>query len=144
MDPSPWGGLRAGTEAKIKLFSEYGHVAYQIKADDVCSNMVAKFCPQTHLDPGAGVKTSNHIFFVKVAMLFIELKGIEHRAQLSKYAVITHTNDPWGEVKRSFFTFVKVAMLLIKFKWKLLGNILNLHKPLTSGVGLKRSDVEIV
>ena len=26
--------LGGGAEAKIKLFSEYGHVAYQIKADD--------------------------------------------------------------------------------------------------------------
>ena len=33
--------LGDGTEAKIKLFSVYDHVAYQIKADDACSNMVA-------------------------------------------------------------------------------------------------------
>ena len=26
---------------KLNFFSEYGHVAYQIKADDACSNMVA-------------------------------------------------------------------------------------------------------
>ena len=33
--------LGDGAEAKIKLFSKYGHVAYQIKADDDCNNMVA-------------------------------------------------------------------------------------------------------
>ena len=33
--------LTLGADAKIKLFSEYRHVAYQIKADDVCNNMVA-------------------------------------------------------------------------------------------------------
>ena len=31
-------------ETKIKL-SEYGHVAYQIKADNFCSNMVANILP---------------------------------------------------------------------------------------------------
>ena len=41
----------------------------------------------------------------------------------SKYAVITHTNDPWGGVKRSFFSSK--------------GKTLNLHTPLTSGVGFK-------
>ena len=34
-----------GTEAKIKRFSEYGHVAYQIIADNVGSNMVANILP---------------------------------------------------------------------------------------------------
>ena len=41
----------------------------------------------------------------------------------SKYAVITHTNDPWGGVKRSFFSSK--------------GKNLNLRTPLTSGVGFK-------
>ena len=29
-----------------KTFSEYGHVAYQIKADDSCSKVVASILPQ--------------------------------------------------------------------------------------------------
>ena len=58
---------------------EYGHVAYQIKADESCSNMVANILP-TDTPPGVGVKRSNHIFFLKVAMLHIKLKGIEHTA----------------------------------------------------------------
>ena len=45
------------------FFSEYGHVAYQIKADDFCSNMVANILPTDTLDPGGGVKRSNYIFF---------------------------------------------------------------------------------
>ena len=48
--------LGGGAEAKIKLgskgqtiyFSESSHVAYQIKADDAGSNMVANICQQTH------------------------------------------------------------------------------------------------
>ena len=37
-----WG---PGAETKIKLFSEYGLVAYQIKADDAGSNMVENILP---------------------------------------------------------------------------------------------------
>ena len=36
--------LGGGADAKIKL-SEYGHVAYQIKAEDAGSNMVANILP---------------------------------------------------------------------------------------------------
>ena len=34
-----------GAEAKIKLFLEYGHFAYQIKAGDAGSNMVETIWP---------------------------------------------------------------------------------------------------
>ena len=37
--------LGCGAKAIIKLFSEYGHVAFQIKADEACSNMVANILP---------------------------------------------------------------------------------------------------
>ena len=68
-------------------FSESSHVAYQIKADDACSNMVANILPtDTPLTQGVGSKGQTIS---------------EHHE--SKYAVITHTNDPWGGVKRSFF-----------------------------------------
>ena len=40
---SPGVDLGGEAKAKIKLFSKYGHVAYQIKADDTCSNMIAIF-----------------------------------------------------------------------------------------------------
>ena len=72
--------LRGGSKAKIKLFSEYGHVAYQIKADNVCSNMVANILPtDTPLTEGCGLKVKPYIF-VKVVMLHIKLKELEHRA----------------------------------------------------------------
>ena len=66
--------LGGGAEVKIKLFSEYGHVAYQIKADDAGSSMVAIFCPQTHPRPrGRGQKVKLYLF-LKVVMLHIKLK----------------------------------------------------------------------
>ena len=39
-----WVDLGCGAEAKI-FFFEYGHVAYQIKADDAGSSMVAYILP---------------------------------------------------------------------------------------------------
>ena len=38
---SPLGGLRGQGRGQNYFFSEYGHVAYQIKADDAGSKMVA-------------------------------------------------------------------------------------------------------
>ena len=48
--------IGGGAEAKIKLFQNtmYGHVAYQIKADDAGSNMVANILP-THTPSTQGV-----------------------------------------------------------------------------------------
>ena len=40
-----WVDLRGGAEVKIIFFSKYGHVAYQIKADNAGSNMVANILP---------------------------------------------------------------------------------------------------
>ena len=91
-------------------FSESGHVAYQIKADDAGSNMVANILPtDIPLTQGVGSKgqtiyfsESGHVayqikanilptdtstqgcvgklyLFLKVVMLHIKLKAIEHR-----------------------------------------------------------------
>ena len=54
--------------AKIKLFLKKGHVAYKIKADDACSNMMGD------------QKGRTIFFFLKLVMLHIKLKGIELRA----------------------------------------------------------------
>ena len=81
--------LGGGTEVKIKLFqnmviiyfSESSHVAYQIEADGAGSNMVANILPtDTPSTQGVGSKGSKKYLFLKVVMLHIKLKGIEHRA----------------------------------------------------------------
>ena len=71
---SPLGGLRGvGPRPKLKL-SEYGHVAYQIKADNAGSNMVANILPtDTPLTQGVDQKVKLYIF-LKVVMLHIKLK----------------------------------------------------------------------
>ena len=64
-----------GTEAKMNLFSQYGYVAYSFKL-----TMVANILPtDTTLTLGLGQKIKP-CFFLKVVMMHIKLKGLEHRA----------------------------------------------------------------
>ena len=54
--PSPLN-LGFGSKGQISTFKEHCHVAYQIKWNHKCSDMVATFCLQTPIpDPGDGVK----------------------------------------------------------------------------------------
>ena len=76
---APWVDLGGGTEVKIKLFSDYGHVVYQIKADDAGSNMVANILP-TDTPFTQGVGSKGQTISLKVVMLHIKLREIEHRA----------------------------------------------------------------
>ena len=49
---------------KNLTFTEYGHVAYQMKANDPCSNMVANILPtDTLLVPGVGSEGQNIFIF---------------------------------------------------------------------------------
>ena len=69
------GGLRGWAEAKIKLFSEYGHVAYQIKADDAGSNMVANILPtDTSLNQGVRSKGQT-IYFSESSHVAYQIKA---------------------------------------------------------------------
>ena len=76
----PLSTQRVGSKGKTIYFSERSHVAYQIKADDAGSNMVANILPtDTLLTQGWGQKVKQYLL-LKVVMLHIKLKGIEHRA----------------------------------------------------------------
>ena len=78
---SPRVNLGGWTEAKINVvFFGYGHVTNQIKAEEGCNNMVANSLPtDTPLTRGWGQKVKTYLF-LKVVILLIKLKGIEHRA----------------------------------------------------------------
>ena len=70
-----------GSKGQTKSFSESSHVAYQIKADEAGSNMVANILPtDTPSTQGVESKGQTISFFLKVVMLHIKLKGVEHRA----------------------------------------------------------------
>ena len=69
-DPLPILGV--GLNGQNSTVSEYSHVAYQIKGDDACSDMVVKKFQQTPPPPppppappdtGSGIKRSKFIFF---------------------------------------------------------------------------------
>ena len=65
---------------QIQLFSEYGHVAYQIKGNDECCIMYAhSMSLHTPLTPEVGSKVKK-VLFLKVVMMPIKLMGMEHRA----------------------------------------------------------------
>ena len=69
-----------GSKCQTISFSESSHVAYQIKADDADSNMVANILPtDTPSTQGWGQKVKPYLF-LKLVMLHIKLKEIEHRA----------------------------------------------------------------
>ena len=60
---APGVDLGFGGQGQNYFFSEYGYVAYQIKADNACSNMVANIL-STDTPSTFGVR-SNHIFLWK-------------------------------------------------------------------------------
>ena len=69
-----------GSKGQTISISESSHVAYQIKADDAGSNMVSNILP-TDTPSTQGVKSKVKLYlFLKVVMLHIKLKGIDHRA----------------------------------------------------------------
>ena len=72
--------LRIGSKGRILTFSEHGHVAYQIKGNQVCSTMVANILPTVpDLTLGVGSKGQNSTFSY-IVMLHIKLKGITNAA----------------------------------------------------------------
>ena len=71
---SPGVDLRGGAEDKIKLFSECGHVAYPIKANDACSNVVAYILPtDTPSTVGMGSKGQT-VYFPESSHVAYQIK----------------------------------------------------------------------
>ena len=69
------GGLRGRGRGQNETFSEYGHYAYQIKADDAGSNMVANVLPtDTPLTQGVGSKGQT-ISFSERSHVAYQIKG---------------------------------------------------------------------
>ena len=97
--------LGDGAEAKIQLFQNYGHVAYQIKGNDACSNMVANILPvdtpSTSEVGSKGLKKN----LLKVVKLHIKLKGMEHRAPCKHiFCPYTHSRPMGlGQKVKTFF-----------------------------------------
>ena len=72
---APGVDFGGGAEAKIKLFQNICHVAYQIKADDFCINMVANILPtDTPWTQGVGSKGQT-IYFCERSHVAYQIKG---------------------------------------------------------------------
>ena len=101
-----------------KTFSEYRHVAYQIKADDVCNNMVAiTFSIDTPSTQVVGSKGQT-ISFCESSHVAYQIKGNWAQSNMKANILSLHTpTTPEVESKGHLF-FRKVVMLHIEFKWK--------------------------
>ena len=81
---SPGVVLGVDPRPKLTFFSEYDYVAYQIKADDTCRNMVANVFPtDTPSTPRVGSKGQS--IFLKVVMLHVKLRKLSIERHESKY-----------------------------------------------------------
>ena len=97
--------LGGGAEAKINFFSEYGHVAYQIKADNAGSNMVANILPT---DPpstqGVGSKGQT-LSFSESSQVAYQIKAYDAGSNMVANILPTETPLTQGVVKRSNYIF---------------------------------------
>ena len=97
--------LGGGAEVLIKFFSEYGHVAYQIKSDDAGNIMVANFLPtDTPLIQGVGFKGQT-IYFSESSHIAYQIKADDAGSNMVANILPRHTLDPGGGVKRSNYIF---------------------------------------
>ena len=114
---------------QISTFSEHGHVAYQIKGNDECSNMQAN------------ILLKGQSIFVKVVILHIELMVLEYTA-LCKHIFCPYTHPrSLGWVQKDIF-LLKVVMSHIKLKEWSIDHHANTYCPYTHPKppgGVKRS-----
>ena len=70
-----------GSKDQNSTFSEHGHVAYQIKGNHKCSNMVANIIIFSRRSPPRPQGSKDQIqLFQNMVMLHIKLKGITNAA----------------------------------------------------------------
>ena len=90
-----WGDLRGGAEVKIN-FSEYCHVAYQIKADDAGNNMVANILPtDTPLTQGVRSKGQT-IYFSESSHVANQIKADDAGSNMVANILPTDTPSTQG------------------------------------------------
>ena len=108
--PSPDPGVKRSNST----FPEHGQIAYQIKQNHKCGNVVAYILPANPLlpppDPGGGVKMSK-LTFSKHAHVAYQLKWNHKCSHMVANIFPADPPGPWGQ----------------KFKIKLFQNIVILH-----------------
>ena len=105
-----------GVGSKGQPFSEHGNVAYQIKGNNQCINMQAHILSlYTSAIFGVGSKVKT-FFFLKVVMLHIKFKGMEHRTPCKNIFCPYTQPRPLGWGKMSKHTPLRGVMLHVKLK----------------------------
>ena len=94
--PDPWG-----QKVKIQL-SDDGHIAYKIKGNHECSNMVANILPAAPPPPSLGSKDQIYLL-QNMIMLHIKLKGIANAATCWQIFCL----QPPSPLRRSKFSFFR-------------------------------------
>ena len=62
-DPLPTPDSGGGVKGKNSTFSEHGHVAYQIKVNHECNNMVAHILPSRPLGSNFNISEDGHVAY---------------------------------------------------------------------------------
>ena len=95
-------------------FSEYGHVAHQIKPDDAGSNMIANSLPKdTPLTQGVGSKGQT-IYFSESSRVAYQIKADDAGSNMGANILPTDTPSTQGQkVKLSFSESSHVAYQII-------------------------------
>ena len=88
----PFPGPSGPGQKSNFIFSAQGQVAYQVKGKEDCSNMQVHILSlHTPLIPVMGSKVKT-LVLLKEVMLYIKLKGVEHRASCEHIScLLTHT-----------------------------------------------------
>ena len=94
----PGSGPLYVSEAKILLFSEYGHVAYQIKGNYAFSNMVANIL---HADGSKGQNST----FSEHSHVAYQIKGNHECSNIQAHILSLHTPSTTGVGQRSKHVF---------------------------------------
>ena len=109
---SPQGRLKGWGRVQNSTYSEYGHVAYQIKENGLCGNMVTTILPADRLARGSKFKI--HLFSEHRHVAY-QIIGKDKCSNTQAHLLFLHTH-PWllrlGQ--RSKYFFLKKVMLHIK------------------------------
>ena len=130
-----------GSKGQNSTFSEHELVAFQIKENHECNNMVANVLPAVpRPDPGVGVKRLK-FNFQKMVMLHIELKKSQIQQHVCKYfARRSPSTLGMGSVGQTS-TFSEHGHVAYQIKGNhefnnMVANILHAY-PMTLGDGIK-------
>ena len=112
-DPLPTPTLGLGSKGQHSTFSEHGHVAYKIKWNHECSNMVAYILLP---DPGGWGQNVQNSTFSEYGNVACQIKGNSAYSYMVANILPTDhipTPDNGGGVKRSKFNFFRKCFCCI-------------------------------